>query len=217
MTGLGSSFTVAEVLWDIHDKDSVVFNDNDGIDEFPLSITFQLMRRAVAGFSYPYLFTLLDQYARNGSIAAVKLDNLMRFPEQQGLFFPATAQNNLFWPFFISPDNLPQGPIVPPFDKTVSDTVDTLNPDPINLEIGELTQRYFIVDLLFRSHLTASLTTTGGLEIDILDLRNTVLATGPSPLTATGLDPRRYIIRVRSTTDPQVAAFDLRIQVVAAP
>ena len=215
--GLGSSFTVAEVLWDIHDRDSVVFNDNDGVDEFPLFITLQLMRRAVAGFSYPYLFTLLDQYVRDGSIAAIKLDNLMRFPEEQGLFFPATAQNDLFWPFSISPDSLPQGPITPPFDKTVSDMVDTLTPDPVNLEIGEMSQRYFIVDLLFRSDLTASLTTTGGLELDILDLRNNVLATGPSPLTATGLEPRKYIIRVRSTTDPQVAAFDLRVEVVAAP
>ncbi len=215
--GLGSPFTVAEVLWDIHDKDNVVTNDNDGIDEFPLFLTLQFMRRPVAGFSYPYLFTLFGTYVQDGSIAVTKLDNLMRVPEEQGLFYPATEANGLFWPTSISPDALPQGPISPPFDKTVSDTIDTLNPDPINLEIGEMTQRYFIIDLLFPSDITVTLTTTGNLELDILDLNNMLIATGTSPLTASGLAPRKYILRVRSASDPQEAPFDLRLQVAATP
>ena len=215
--GLGSAFTVAEVLWDIHDRDNVILNDNDGIDEFPLFLTLQFMRRPVAGFSYPYLYTLLGTYVQDGSIAATRLDNLMRAPEQQGLFYPATEANGLFWPTSISPDAFPQGPITPPFDKTVADTLDTLNPDPINLEIGELTQRYFIIDLLFLSDITVALTTTGNLELDILDLNNTLIATGTSPLSAAGLAPRKYIIRVRSASDPQEAPFDLRLQVAATP
>ena len=214
VAGLGSAFSVAEILWDIHDEDNALINDNDGV-EFPLFLTLQFMRIPRPGFSYPYLYTLFAQYVADGSIAAITLDNLMRTPENHGLFYPPTPQNALNWPPRFAPDADPDGATVPGFDKTLLDRIDTLTPTPVNLEVGELSQRYFIIDLLFRSDLTATLTTAGDMVIDVLTLQNQLIATGPSPLTASNLPPLQYIVRVRPASNPQNELFDLRIQITA--
>jgi hypothetical protein len=121
------------------------------------------------------------------------------------------------WPPPISPDGQPGNSVVPPFEKTVSDTVDTLNPDPVNLEIGDQTQRYFIIDLLIGADMTLTLTTTGNLTIDLLTQTNAVLATGGPELVVPDLAGLRYVIRVRPAdgASPQVADFDLKVELTA--
>lgn len=86
---------------------------------------------------------------------------------------------------------------------------------PLNEEIGLLSQRYFLIDLVATANLTATLTTAGDLLVDICDLENNVLATGPSPVTALALPTRRFIIRVRSAGPAQLAPFDLRVDLIA--
>lgn len=216
IVGLGSAFSVAEILWDIHDRDQPNINDVDGIDEFPLFLTLQFLRVPRPGFSYPYLYTLLDTYVDDGSLSSVRLDNLMVFPENQGMRYPATPQNELVWPIAIGPGLANNGPINPPLDKTISDRLDTQTPtDPINVELGFHSQRYYLIDVVRDFNVTVTLSnTTGDLEVDILDLNNVLLATGVGSATATGLPAKSYIIRVRSVTNPQIADYDMRVEVV---
>jgi len=212
--GDSSRFSIAEVLWDIHDEDFPTTGDNDGSDLFPVFVTLRLLEEARPGFSYPYILTLLDAYVADGSMSSNRVKLLLREPEDQGIDYTHPAAN---WPPLVSPEFLPGGSIRPPFDKTVSDKVDTVNPVPVNLEIGLETQRYFMVDITETGDLTATLTTAGDLVVDILDLNNNVQASGPSPQTATDLATLRYIIRVRPAAGaaPQEAPFDLRIELKA--
>jgi len=210
--GIGSPYTVAELLWDIHDAEGGIDpGDKDGI-EFPLFLTLRLLEGLKPGSSYPYLFSLLDEYVRDGSIKAVLLDILMRKPEDQGMVYPGTGANGLAWPAPIEDAAQPGAPVAAPFDKTMVDEVDTVTPNPVNFEIGILSQRYFIVNLAGTATLTATLSTTGDLAIDLLDLSNALLATGTSSLVASGLESGRYVLRVRPVTNPQHSSFELRVQ-----
>ncbi len=211
LVGIGSRFTIAEMLWDIHDDDPFG-TDEDGVF-FPFTLTSQALAKPRKGSSYPYLFTILDQYVVDLSLHPVTLDVLTRVPEDQGIGYPATEANGLRWPRPLSPDGSPGAGVAPPFSKTVSDLVDTANPVPLNAEIGLLSQRYFIIELLSDADLTATLTTAGNLRVDILDLTNALLATGASSATAENLPAGRYVVRVRSASDPQASPFDLRVDV----
>jgi hypothetical protein len=215
LVGLGSAYSVAEVLWDIHDQDTAQ-NDNDGVEFDDFFLTMRFLSRPLPGIHYPYLFTLLNEYAKPPSaIADGEIDHLLRSPEDQGMRFPATAGNGLLWPPQISPDGQPGLAIAPPFQKTVPDTLDTLNPDPVDLEVGLLSQRYHMFDLVQTADVTASVSPTAGLIVDIMDLNNVILASGPSPQTAQDLPARRYIVRVRSSDDPQATPFDLTLTLTA--
>ncbi|MHC4932392.1 MAG: hypothetical protein ACYTGV_09415, partial [Planctomycetota bacterium] len=211
VVGIGSAFTVAELLWDIHDPGGV--GDDDNLDSFPLYLTLRKVGNAQPGITYPYLFTLFDEYAKDFSIAAGKIDALMISPEHQGLTY---SPNKNIWPFHVSPDNIPFGPISIGFDKTVRDTIDTngSGPVPVNVEIGFTAQRYFLIDTVQPGDVIATLTPSQNLVLDIMDLSNNVIASGPSPQTGPNLPTKRYIIRVRSTSDPQTTTFDLRVQLV---
>jgi len=214
LVGIGSAFTVAEILWDIHDRDIPLFNDQDGIDDFPLFLTLQFMRVPRPGFSYPYFYTLLDLYEADGSLAGVRIDNLLQRPENQGMRYPATPLNGLKWPTKISPDSLPNGPILPPLDKTIIDKIDSQTPPgPINVELGLHTQRYYFLDILKKSNITITVVSPGDLEVDILTLNNAVMASGVGSATALGLGAGGYIVRIRSVTNPQIAEFDMRVKI----
>jgi len=211
LVGIGSRFTIAEMLWDIHDADPFG-TDEDGV-VFSFTLTSQALAKPRLGSSYPYLFTLFDQYIADLSLNAVRIDLLTRSPEDQGIAYPATEANGLRWPRQFAPDGAPGTSVAPPFTKTLTDLVDTLNPVPLNPEIGLLSQRYFLVDLSADADLAATVTTGGSLLVDILDLANTLLATGTSVADAQNLPAGRYIVRVRSASDPQSAPFDLRLDV----
>ena len=210
LVGISSRFTIAETLWDIHD--SANGGDSDGID-FPLGLTLQFLDQQRPGFTYPYLMTLLEIYDADRSIDAVKIDRLLKWPEDQGISFIQDRNDGLVWPRWIAPNGLKGFPVNAPFQQTLSDAVDTVTPDPLNLEIGELTLRYFIFDLVTDADVTASLDTSGDLRIEILSMNNNLLAGGPSPVTASALVPLRYIVRVLPAegADPQIAPFDLTV------
>ncbi|HXV91894.1 MAG TPA: hypothetical protein VD813_01245 [Pseudonocardia sp.] len=215
LVGLGSAFSVAEILWDIHDADGAG-TDDDGVEFDDFFLTMRFLTRPLPGIGYPYLFTLLNEYARPpAAIPAVTLDQLLRGPEDQGMRFPATLGNGFLWPPQISPDGQPGLAIAPPFEKTVPDLLDTLNPDPVNVEVGLQSQRYHMFDLVQTADVTATVSPSDGLIVEILDLNNVVLASGPSPQTAQDLPARRYIVRVRSSNDPQATPFDLTLTLTA--
>jgi len=212
VVGIGSCFSIAEVLWDIHDDDR--FGDKAGLD-FPLFLTLRLLEEPQSGKDYPYFLTLLNAYDDDVAISAIRLDVLMEVPEDQGIPFVAERYDELVWPRWFAPGGVPETKIDAPFTATLADTVDTLNPDPINLEIGEETQRYFILELASPANLTATLDTTGDLIVEILDLNNNPIAAGSPEATATGLAAGRYIVRARPSTGAtaQVAPFDLTVDV----
>ncbi|MHC4491117.1 MAG: hypothetical protein ACYTDU_05795 [Planctomycetota bacterium] len=208
VVGIGSRFTVAEVLWDLHDA------NNEGGDtlEFPLFLTMRLFETIKPGSSYPYLYTLLDEYVADGSLSAVRLEILLAIsPEDQGITYPATHLDGSRWPRDITAGQ-PGDPIGIPFDATLADMVDAVNPVPLNVEIGEKSQRYFTFNLVTTADVTAALTTTASLQVEFLDLVNNVLASGTGTVVAQDLPPDRYIVRVRSLAGPVDAVFDLRLQ-----
>lgn len=208
--GIGSRFTVAEVLWDLHDA------ADDGGDtlQFPLFLTMRFFERIKPGSSYPYLYTLLDEYVADGSLAEVRIQILLSLnPEDQGISYPATHLDGSRWPVDIT-DGQPGDPISVGFDGTVSDMVDSVNPTPLNVEIGEKSQRYFTFKLATTADVTA---TVGGtaLQVEILNLNNQVLASGVGSAVAQDLESDRYVVRVRSAGGPVDTAFDLRLQATA--
>jgi hypothetical protein len=214
VVGIGSRFSIAEVLWDIHDTDRL--GDRAGLD-YPLFLTLRLLDVPKAGEDYPYFVTLLEAYDADASISAVTLDVLLEFPEDQEIPFLEERYDELVWPRWFSPGNVPGDKVGPGYSGTLSDTVDTVNPDPINYEIGEETQRYFIVHLDAGASVTATLSTAGDLIVEIMDLNNSVIATGTPTATANSLTAGRYVIRARPRdgADPQVAPFDLTVSVNA--
>lgn len=211
VVGIGSRFSVAEVLWDIHD--SATQGDADGV-EFPLFLTLRLLRNAVPGSSYPYVVTLLDEYTREGDLDPVTIKLLLRDPEDQAIDFPATATNGSRWPVPFPHSTTPGAALAAPFDATLSDVVDT-TPPGTNLDLGLFASRYFTFTLGADATARLTLTTSGALELDLLDFENSVVARGPSPLVVPALEPRSYVVRVRSVADPQLAPFDLRLELLA--
>ena len=79
-TGLGSRHSVAEILWDIYDGTG---GDNDTI-QFPLYLTLRCLETIKPGSTYPYLYTLLDDYVATLSLTPVQLDVLLMLPEDGG-------------------------------------------------------------------------------------------------------------------------------------
>ncbi|MHC4550020.1 MAG: hypothetical protein ACYTEZ_14710 [Planctomycetota bacterium] len=207
--GIGSSFTVAEVLWDIHDPEDALTPGDSDLLEFPLFLTLRFLETIKPGSSYPYLYTLLDVYASDQAISDTQLLRLLTlFPEDQGIAYPATLLDETIWPPPISASGLPGEPIGVPFDGTVAGEIDAAAPS----DIGFHAQRYFVFDLALSADVTATLTTAGTLRVDIMDLSNTVLATGTTVAIAQDLQPKTYIVRVSSASGPQQATFDLRLQ-----
>ena len=68
MVPTGSRFSIAEVLWDIHDTDRT--GDRAGLD-YPLFLTLRLLAEPKGGEDYPYFVTLLEAYDADASISAV--------------------------------------------------------------------------------------------------------------------------------------------------
>jgi len=211
--GIGSRFSIAELLWDIHD-DNGAGTDRDGFKLDP-ALTIQILDNFVPGFSYPYLMTLLDGYEQSLTLSTGAIQLILRGPEDQDVSYPATVDNGLLWPVSISPIGKPNITVRAPFEQTLIDTVDTLTPDPVNLEIGEHTQRYFTIGLILTSNLRLELDTPGDLVIDLLRQNNSVVASGPSPLIVPDLPGTRYIVRVRPADGalPQLTEFDLKVEV----
>jgi len=208
VVGIGSRFTVAEVLWDIHD----VADDGGDTLEFPLFLTMRFFEKIKPGSTYPYLYTLLDEYVADGSISQVKLQILLSLsPEDQGISYPATHLDGSRWPRDITAGQ-PGDPIGIPFSGTLADSVDAVTPVPLNVEIGEKSQRYFTFNLATTADVTATVTSTATLQVEVLDYLNNVLASGNGSVVAQDLEPARYIVRVRSASGPVDASFDLQLQ-----
>jgi hypothetical protein len=208
VVGIGSRFTVAEVLWDIHD----VADEGGDTLEFPLFLTMRFLEKIKPGSTYPYLYTLLDEYVADGSLSQVKLQILLSLtPEDQGITYPATQSDGSLWPRDIT-SGQPGDPIGIGFSETFADMVDAVNPVPLNIEIGEKSQRYFTFKLATTADVTATVTSTATLQVEILDFVNNVLASGTGSVVAQDLEPARYIVRVRSASGPVDASFDLQLQ-----
>ena len=210
VAGIGSRFSVAETLWDIHD--SATQGDADRL-EYPLFLTLRFLRNAVPGFSYPYFLTLLNEYTREGDIDPVTIQVLLRSPENQAIEFPATLTNGSQWPPPFPHPTVPGAALSAPYDATLTDAVDAVAPGS-NPEIGLFAQRYFLLPLATTSTVRVTLTTTGDLTLDLLDLNNSLIATGPSPLVVPSVQPRNYVIRIRSAGTPEAAAFSVRLQLL---
>ena len=208
VVGIGSRFTVAEVLWDIHDT------EDEGGDtlEFPLFLTMRFVERIKPGSTYPYLYTLLDEYVADGSLSEVKIQILLSIsPEDQGIRYPATQSEGTLWPRDITAGQ-PGDPIGIGFSEEFFDMVDAVNPVPLNVEIGEKSQRYFTFDLATNADVTATVTSTATLQVEFLDLGNNVLASGTGSAVAQDLAPQRYVVRVRSASGPVDASFELQLE-----
>jgi hypothetical protein len=211
VVGIASRFTVAEVLWDIHDIDRLTpDNDNDGLEHDPAA-TLRLIDGFIAGFTYPYLYTLLDAYSRSLTFSNGTINSILGSPEDQQLTYPATAADGTTWPVEVNPGL----PIRPPFTGTVSGEVDTVNPDPLNLEIGDQTQRYFIFETILAADITLTLQTDGDLIVELLRANNTVIASGTGTVEAPGVGSARLVIRVRPADGaaPQVSSFDVDVDI----
>ena len=205
--GIGSPFTVAEVLWDLHDKGT---EPGDTI-EFPFSLTVRFMRQPTAGEAYPYLVTLLDAIVNDNALSDITLRNLMAPPaEDQGVPYPASETNGSLWPPSFR-DGAGDVRLVPPYDDTLVGQVDTTGAGA-DLESGLNSQRYFSIRIAADSNVQITLTTAGALEVDFMDLLNNVIATDSSFLSLPGVMAANYIIRVRATQLGRVDPFDIRVQ-----
>ena len=205
--GIGSRFTVAEVLWDLHDKGTEA---GDTI-EFPFALSVRLMRQPAAGQAYPYLVTLLDAIVNDNALPAILIRNLMAPPaEDQGVPYPANEMNGSLWPPAFR-DGIGDTTLFPPYDDTLSGQVDTTGAGA-DLEAGLNSQRYFRIKIAADSNVRITLATTGALEVDFMDLLNNVIATDSSVLALPGVKAAGYIIRVRATQLGRVDPFDIRVQ-----
>ena len=115
-------------------------------------------------------------------------------------------------PWLLSPAFTLEHYIGVPFDDTLSDMVDAITPDPLNVEIGDKSQRYFTFNLSGTANVTATVTSTASLRVEILDYFNNVLASGVGSAVALNLESDRYIVRVLPANGPENAPFDLRLQ-----
>ncbi len=209
VVGIGSRFSVAEVLWDIHDGG---LDDDDPMAAFPLALSLQFLRQPSAGINYPYLLTLLDAYVSDQSIDEVALRMLMLTPpDNQEIPYPATEENDSLWPPPFPHESITGAAIHAPYDTVLSDAIDTTTPD-IDLDIAFHAQRYFKVQLVRTANFTISLeNTSADLEIDLLDLRNNVLASGMSPVSVQDVQGGAYLIRIRALSVGQNEPYDVRL------
>ncbi|MHC4848275.1 MAG: hypothetical protein ACYTEG_07460 [Planctomycetota bacterium] len=211
VVGMASRFTIAEVLWDIHDRDTrAADNDNDGLEQDPAA-TLRLIDTFPAGFAYPYFYTLLDAYADSLTLNPGSINSVLTFPEDQQLSYPASAANGTVWPVPVSPGS----PIRPPFSNSLSDEVDTLTPVPVNLEIGDETQRYFVFETVLTADISITLNTSGNLVVELLRSNNQPIEAGTGTIVALGQGAARFIVRVRPADGaaPEVADFDLDVDI----
>ncbi len=203
--GVTSALSVAEMLWDIHDAEGVQ-SDSDGL-EFPMFLTLRFLEQQNRGNSYPYLYSLFDTYASDGSLSRVRLDVLLRTPEDHGgATYPGTPENELEWPTRFRDGTLTS--LTPGFDDTFTDRIDTSA--PTNPDVGLFAKRYFRFDVSEPARADISLITTGNLRVEILALDNTVLAAGTGSTFAL-LDNGSYIARVTPISNPQSVDFDIRL------
>jgi len=208
LVGIGSRFTVTEVLWDIYDSGSLN-KDSDAI-AVPLFLTLRDFETLKPGQTYPYLYTALDKYVASFSLTGVQADIILSMPEDQALDYPPAAAD--VWPAPVTDPARPDGTVVAPYDRTYTDHIDNINPVPLNEEIGLTSQRYFGVALASSATMAVTLTTTASLRVEIMDLENVILASGTAGATASSLPSGRYVVRVLPAAGPVDADFDLRIQ-----
>jgi hypothetical protein len=219
--GLASRFTVAEILWDIHDEAQTANNGNDQeFVEFPLYLTLRHLETLVPGSSYPYLFTLFDLYVQEQSIDAVTLNVLLQGPEDQGIDYPPTVANGFFWPAqFIEPGGALGSVIDVGFDETLSDLIDNVNPVPLNIDIGDSSRRYFRFKTAGAADAVVTLTPQVGmtnLQVELMKRDGTLLNAGAGGFTAQNLETGTYILVVHGPSGfQQVAPFDLRLQLIS--
>jgi len=213
LLGINSRFSIAELLWDLHDNDDGT-TENDFV-ELPPSITLKILNDVPPGFSYPYLFTLLRGYEATLTLNETAIELITRDPEDQGFDYPASVENGTVWPAPVSPNGQPGFSIRPPEDITVGDTVDTTLQGAETSDIADTAQRYFLLDLLIGANVGLELITTGDLVVDVLTQANALVASGPTPLGLVNLPGGGYILRVRAAdgAEPQVSDFQLRVQV----
>ena len=64
------------------------------------------------------------------------------------------------------------------------------------------------------AHIRLTLTTSGSLRMELLDLSNEVVALGASSILLTNAEPGEYVVRVLGDGVLQVAPFDLRLELL---
>jgi len=208
--GIGSRHSIAELLWDIHDHPAL--GDRAGL-QYPVFLTLRYLRNAVPGFSYPYIVTILNEYTRAMDIDPRALDGLLRAPESQGFGYPATAANGGEWPPPFPNLGVPNADLFWPYDHELTDLVDTIG--DVNAEVGTLSQRYFLVRIGAQATVRLTVDSAAALQIEFLDLRNAVIASGGPSLTIASVQAAHYIARVRPTAGPLSAPFKLRLELSA--
>ena len=200
--GIGSRFSVAEIMWDIHNSLGI-----------PLFSTIDALEQLTPGATYPHIVTLFESYGRLGLLGGL-LPILLVSPEDQGIPLPPTAANGSEWPTRFPNAAAPGTSLQPPFDDTLSDLVDTINPVPLNPDLGLFSQRYFHLKSGSEAHIRLTLTTSGSLRMELLDLSNEVLASGTSSILLTAAAPGEYVVRVLGDGVLQIAPFDLRLELL---
>ncbi len=139
---------------------------------------------------------------------------LLTSPEDQGIPLPPTAANGSEWPTRFPNATAPGTALLAPYDDTLSDLVDTINPVPLNPDLGLFSQRYFHLKSGSEAHIRLTLTTSGSLRMELLDLSNEVLASGTSSILLTAAAPGEYVVRVLGDGVLQMAPFDLRLELL---
>lgn len=200
--GIGSRFTTTEVLWDIFDGGA---GDGDSDDiTVPLFLMLSDLGALNPGSSYPYLYSALDEYVANLSFSAVQAQVLLSSPEDHDLPYPAS--DGTVWPTpFLDPLRV-DGTVVPPYDSTLLDAIDSAAPG----DIGLLAQRYFQIRLAAPATLLATVN-AANLRVEILDLENNLVAAGTGAATAS-LEGGTFVVRVLPAAGPVSAPFALQIQ-----
>jgi hypothetical protein len=204
VTGIGSRFTVAEMLWDITD---ISLGADENV-ELPVFLAIQALRNIGVG-RLPYLVTYLDRLTSSGSVDDTTILLLTMAPEDQGFSYPATVAEGTVWPVpFLNPSD----PSMPLTQGTgplmLDDTIDTTT----NPQVGIEALKYFRADLASSGTLTATLTTAGNLVLEFLDANHVLVATSGTQVVAPIPEAGLYYLRVRSAADPQAAAFTLSVQ-----
>ncbi|HEX5137779.1 MAG TPA: hypothetical protein VFY93_12450 [Planctomycetota bacterium] len=206
VVGIGSRFTTTEVLWDIFDG-SGLDADSDDIT-VPLFLMLGDLEALRPGNSYPYIYSALDEYVANQSFSTVQAEVLLTFPESHNLGYP--VDDTTEWPTPIRDPLRPDDTVVPTYDETFSDVIDTASPGA-NPEIGLFAQRYFEIHIAGQATLLVTVTSAASLRVEILDLENNIVSAGTG--TAATVTPGGdYVIRVLPTSSPVTAPFDLRVQ-----
>ena len=202
-SGIGSRFTVAEMLWDI--TDTGLTGQDDPLN-FPVFLAIQKLRNIGVG-RLPYLGTFLDRLTQDGSLDAVTINLLTLNPEDQGFRYPTSVASETVWPRpFLQGGQLGQ-PLVPPVDLTLSGNVD----NSVNPELGLGSLRYFSINVPAGGTLQGTLTTAGNLKLELFDNGHNLITTGTTSVIHIVENQAIFYFRVSSNGGTVNADFDLRV------